>query len=191
MCNKSLATLFSVLLVLFPSALLAGELEIALSNETANIEYRGDSEMIGLEGADVEAAIFFNDEDDFSLVAGLQTDGSPAGDQPFAFTLGARLYVVETDLPNASAQALALGAGFDYFIPANMPMMVGAKVYYAPQVTTLGDADNLLDFRAQFSIDLLPSASVFLGYRQYEVDLQATGTHDLDENIHIGLRFHF
>ncbi len=180
-----------LIIALIPFALWAADFEIALNNKAANLEYTDDAEVIGLEGADIEAAVFFNKDDDFAIVLGLQTDGAPTGNQPFAFTLGARLYLTELDSPNASVQALALGAGFDYFIPANTPMMVGGKIYYAPSVTSMGDADSLLDFRAQFAVDLLPNAAVFLGYRKFQVDLDGAGKKDLDEDFHLGLRFHF
>lgn len=189
--KQQFVLIMTLVLALMPVALSAADFEIGLGNETANLEYTGDAEVIGLEGADIEAAVFFNKNDDFSIVLGLQTDGTPAGNQPLVFTLGTRLYLVETDGPDASVQALALGAGLDYLIPANTPMMVGGKIYYAPSVTAMGDADSLLDFRAQFAVDLLPNAAVFLGYRKFEVDLANTGKKDLDEDFHIGLRFHF
>ncbi len=189
--KQMLVLMLALILASIPLTLFAAEFEIALGNETANLEYIDDAEVIGLDGADIEAAVFFNKDDDFSIVLGLQTDGTPAGNQPFVFTLGMRLYLAELDDPDASVQALALGAGLDYFIPANTPMMVGGKIYYAPSVTATGDADSLLDFRAQFAVDLLPNAAVFIGYRKFEVDLANTGKKELDENFHLGLRFHF
>ena len=170
----------------------AADFDIALSEETASLELIADSDVVGVGGADLLLGLFFNEDDDYMGSVGMLAYGLPAGpEQPFSFGLGGKLYYASIDEPDASASALALGATTKYHIPGNMPMAVGAELYYAPGIVSFQDADQLLDFRIRFSIDVLPSAAGFIGYRLTTVDLEGGGDHDLDEKIHLGIRVQF
>ncbi len=175
----------------------AAEFDIALSEETASLEWITNSDGIGAGGADLLLGLFFNEDDDYMGSLGMLAYGMPAGDeQPFSFGLGGKLYYAVIDKPDANVGALALGATAKYYIPSNMPMAFGAEFYFAPGITSFQDADQFLDFRARFSIDVLPSASGFIGYRLTTVDFESDGDHglddhDLDENIHLGIRIQF
>ena len=182
---------FASLLCLSSSMAYAVDLELAFSDETANIEVQTDSENFGFSGSDLSAALFFNDEDDFAISAGLLVDGTPAGDQPFTYGLGGKIYYIDADVPNATTTAIALGVGIKFHIPARMPMAVGGDIYFAPDITAFGDADSLLDFRIRFEMDVLPNATAFAGYRRFEIDLDQGGDYELDDNPHIGIRFQF
>jgi len=169
----------------------AFDLEIALSGDSANIEVQTESEGFGFSGSDLNAGLFFNDDDDFAISAGLLVDGTPAGDQPFTYGLGGKIYYINVDTPDADATAIALGAGVKYHIPAKMPMAVGGDLYFAPNITAFGDADRLLDVRVRFEIDVLPNATAFVGYRKFEIELDEGGDVELDDDAHLGIRFQF
>ena len=170
----------------------AADFDIALSEETASLEMISDSDVIGMGGADLLLGLLFNEDDDYMGSLGLQAYGTPAGpEQPFSFGLGGKLYYARIDKPDADVSALALGVTTIYHIPDNMPMALSAELYFAPGITSFHDADQFLDFRARFSIDVLPSAAGFIGYRLTTVDFEAGGDRDLDENIHLGIRFQF
>lgn len=179
------------ILFFFPPTAYAVDLEIALSGDSANIEVQAESEGFGFSGSDLNAGLFFNDDDDFAIYAGLLVDGTPAGDQPFTYGLGGKIYYIDADTPNATATAIALGVGVKFHIPARMPMAVGGDIYFAPDITAFGDADGLLDFRIRFEMDVLPNATAFAGYRRFEIDLDQGGDYDLDDNPHVGIRFQF
>ncbi|HID80777.1 MAG TPA: hypothetical protein EYH06_09485 [Chromatiales bacterium] len=179
------------ILFFMSSIAYAVDLEIALSEDTANIEVSTESDTFGFSGSDLNAGLFFNDDDDFAIYAGLLVDGTPAGDQPFTYGLGGKIYYIDTDIPNATTTAIALGAGMKYHIPARMPMAVGADLYFAPDITAFGDADSVLDFRVRFEMDVLPNATAFVGYRKFEIDLDKGGDYELDDNPHLGIRFQF
>ncbi len=170
----------------------ATDLDIALSEETASLELIADSDIIGVGGADLLVGLFFNEDNDYMGSLGMLAYGVPAGDeQPFTFGLGGKLYYIGIDKPSASASALALGATTKYHIPGNMPMAFGAELYFAPGIVAFQDADQLLDFRVRFSIDILPSAAGFIGYRMTTVDFEAGGDRDIDEKIHLGIRIQY
>lgn len=170
----------------------AEDFDIALSEETASLELIADSDVVGVGGADLLLGLLFNEDNDYMASLGLQAYGTPAGEQqPFSFGLGGKLYYASIDKPDADVSALALGVTTKYHIPGNMPMALGAELYFAPGITAFHDADQFLDFRARFSIDVLPGAAGFIGYRLTTVDFEAGGDRDIDENIHLGIRFQF
>jgi len=174
----------------------ATDFDIALSAETASFELTADSGSVGAGGADLLLGLFFNEDSDVMGSLGMLAYGVPAGEQPFTFGLGGKLYYASIDQPNSDVSALALGGTTQYHIPGNMPMILGAELYFAPGITSFQDADQLLDLRLRFSIDILPSAAAFIGYRLTAVDFvegrdEKEDDHDLDENIHLGIRIQF
>lgn len=169
----------------------AADFEIALSQETASLELIADSDIVGVGGADLLFGLLFNEDDDIMGSLGMLAYGVPAGEQPFSFGLGGKIYYVSLDQADASASALALGATAKYHIPGNMPMAFGGELYFAPGITSFQDADQFLDFRLRYDIDILPSATGFLGYRLTTVDFEAGGDYDIDDNVHLGIRIQF
>lgn len=169
----------------------AFDLEIALSGESANLEVKTESERYGFSGSDLSASIFFNEDDDFALSAGVLVDGTPAGDQPLTFGLGGKIYYINLDDLNADSTALALGFGVTYHIPGSMPIAIGGDAYIAPDVTAFGDGEEVMDVRLKLEVGILPNASAFIGYRQFEIDLKDGEDYELDENGHAGISFQF
>lgn len=181
----------TLLLCITSNIVQAFDLEIALSGESANLEIQTESEVYGFSGSDISAGLFFNEDDDFALTAGLLVDGTPAGDQPLTFGLGGKFYYIDLDDLNADSTALALGFGVKYHIPASMPIAIGGDAYIAPDITTFGDGEGVTDLRLKLEVGILPNAAAFIGYRQFEIDLKTRGDYELDENGHVGISFQF
>lgn len=180
-----------LVLCLAAATVSAAEFEIALSKDTAAIDILNDSDILGSGGAELSIGGLYNDADDILGHIGLLVRGVPAGEQPFSFGLGGRLYFAKIDEPDASAGALALGAGLRYLIPGNIPMAVGGDIYYAPGITAFSDADEMYDMKIRFEADVLPSATAFIGYRNVMVSIEDGPNYDIDEDVHVGIRILF
>ncbi len=187
---KSIYWLAGILLGLACGA-QAAEFELALSKDTAAIDILNDSAILGSGGAELSIGGLYNEADDIEAHLGLLVRGVPAGEQPFSFGLGGRLYFTSLDIPDASVGALALGLGASYLIPGNIPMAVGGDVYFAPDITTYGDGEDLLDLKIRFEADVLPTATAFIGYRNVVVGIEDGPSYDVDENVHLGIRILF
>lgn len=174
----------------FQSA-IANELDLALSENTASVEFRMDSEIIGTGGAEVAIAGLFNQADDFSGSVGILMRGMAAGDLPYHFGLGGRMYLAHLDRPGEDVPALALGGEAAYIIPGNMPSALVGELYYAPSVTTFNDGEDLMDVRLRFELEVVPSAKAFIGYRNVVVGLKGRPSYDVDDNIQGGIRIQF
>jgi hypothetical protein len=49
----------------------------------------------------------------------------------------------------------------------------------------------MLDLITRFEVEFIPRTLGFIGYRLFEVDLEAGDEVQLDDNIHVGLRLSF
>jgi hypothetical protein len=170
------------------SAAHADQVEIFLSERAAQFGY---ARPIGVTAGDLSAALFFNEDDDLMINGGLVVSGQPPGQLPFSFGAGAKAYAFSLDDVDEDVVAAALGGSVRYTIPANFPMHASAEAFYAPEITTSGDAENMLDFITRFEIEFIPRTSVFVGYRLLEADLDDGRDAELDDNIHVGLRLNF
>ncbi|MGH8167199.1 MAG: hypothetical protein ACREQ1_08170, partial [Woeseiaceae bacterium] len=72
----------------------------------------------------------------------------------------------------------------------NPRVTIVGQVAYAPDILTFGSADNMFDVVARAEIPLTDRVTGFGGYRQFEIDL-VEGRTELEESIHIGLRYRF
>lgn len=189
MYTKSVLTGIALLMA---SSIQASELELFLGSDTAALKILSDSASVGVGGADLQIGGFFNDADDYLIELGMLVQGRPAGEQPTSYGLGAKAMFGGIDQPDKGLGGIGLGGIIAHHIPANMPVTLSAELYYAPGITSFRDADGMLDMTLRAELAVLPAASAFLGYRQLSVDLDGvSGDYDLDDEIHLGMRFQF
>jgi hypothetical protein len=169
----------------------AEELDVYLSSQSLQASYAMDTGKIGYGGGNLIFGGYYNTDKDLQANAGLMVLGTPTANQPFTYGLGVMGYFSFIDDPDKKAQALSLGGLFKYHIPAKMPMAVGAKLFYAPEITTFGDGESFADFQADYEISFLPSATGYVGYRKTRVDLKNYGNYDIEDRFHVGVRLMF
>lgn len=183
---------FAAVLLAGSAAVQAAGVEVMLSNETAQFTGFTDASATGYGGVEFEGGLFLNEDDDWAAHLGFMVQGAPRSQQPFSFSVGAKAYYLDFDAEDADAQALAIGGGAAYHFPGTTPMSLGAQIFYAPDITTGGDADRLVDASLRFAVEVVPGTSGFVGYRLLEAGAEHGGDdYELDENLHIGLRVTF
>ena len=200
---------FTSLLFCFSALAYGAGVDIRLGNEAAQFEYLFDSDsQIGIGGADVGAAVFVNEEDDVLGTIGAIITGSSAGkNRALQFGAGARLYaaaldrspgdvidgeVVAPEDNDETIASLAIGGKASYIFPARTPMAVSLELFYAPDITSFSDNENLLDVQLRFELEIAPSTRLYVGYRSLEAKLKYSGDdYVLDDSGHVGVRFSF
>lgn len=184
-----------ILMLLGLSTVYAGSLDIRLSDDSAQFEYFKRSDIsIGAGGSDLSYGLFYNDNSDLLLTGNLLAAGNIQGtSRAFNAAVGGKIYLGRfDDLDDDFLGALAIGGKLSYVVPSNTPMAVYFEAYVAPEITSFADIEGLLDWEIGFEIEVAPSASVYVGYRELEAELKNLNTdYELDDAAHVGLRFTF
>jgi hypothetical protein len=175
----------------------AGSFDVRLGDEAAQFEYLFDNDaQIGIGGTDVSAALFFNENDDIALTVGAIVTGNSTGkNRALQFGAGVSAYGAELDTAvgaDETIASLAIGGRASYIFPSSTPMAVSLEVFYAPDITSFGDNEDLLDAQIRFELEVAPSTRIYVGYRKLEAELETSGVeYQLDDSGHLGLRFSF
>jgi hypothetical protein len=170
----------------------ANDFEAALSSDTAQFTFRSDSSLIGWGGSDLAMGLFYNDDSDFVLQGSLIQMRQASQEEPLTFGVGVKGYLGSVDDTDEDILSFAVGGEVRYTIPGTMPMAAYGRIFYAPDITSFGDTEELLDYTIGFQIEVLPQTTAFVGLRHFEVDTEERDSYDLDDNnVHIGVRLTF
>ncbi len=190
-----------VLGFLLSTSTSAAGLDLSLSNESANIEYLspvrtftrgkrgGQLESTGL----VSLGFFYNELDDVVAHGKLIAVGTQTNTRvPYQLEFGVKAYVGEVKQNDTEVGALAVGGGIKIQNPARYnPIDLKIEAFFTPGITTFGDTDSLLEIAARLSLEIVPAAQAFVGYRLFEVEDDSHVTLELDDNVHMGIRLQF
>lgn len=190
-----------VLGLLFSTNTQASGLDLSLSNESANFEFLapvrtftrgnrgGQLESTGL----VTAGFFYNELDDVVGHAKLIAVGTQTNTRvPYQLEFGVKAFAGKVKQNDTDVGALAVGGGIKIQNPAKYnPIDFKVEAFFTPGITTFGDTDSLLEITARVSLEIVPAAKAFIGYRLLEVEDDSHVTLELDDNVHLGIRLQF
>ena len=189
--NLSRPIALGLLLVAALSSASANDFEAALSKETAQFTFRSDSSLIGWGGSDLALGLFYNEESDFILQASLLQMRQASQENPLTFGVGVKGYLGVLDDPDEDVFAFAIGGQLRYTIAGTMPMAVYVEGFYAPEITSFGDIEEVFDYTVGFQIEALPQTIAFVGVRHLEFEGDDGDYEADDDNIHFGVRLTF
>lgn len=176
----------------FINHLQASDLEIALSSETAQFTFRSDSSMIGWGGADLGFSLLYNDADDLFIELSLMQNSAPSEQNRFSAGVGMKAYFGRLDPINDNVLALGIGGEVRYTFPGSMPMALYLNGYIAPEITSFGDTDGIVEYQLGYQVELLPQTIAFVGLRNVEIDSNSNSEYKVvDSDVHIGVRLTF
>lgn len=188
--NKSWAV---IALCAAGTPLYADEAEFYLSDQSLQGRYVTGSDLVGMQAGSLAAEVFINEEDDVLGAVALDFAGRPAGMPSLRFSAGPKLYAANFDAIDFDDGFVgaAVGGTASYALPVQIPAQLTGQLYYAPKITTFGDADDLMDYIVRVEMKFVPQVMGFLGYRLLEADLDDGGERELDDNFHIGVSLNF
>jgi len=187
---KKIALLFTILPLSFQVG--ARGVDLKLANEIAEIVYLTESSTFGYGGADIGIGFMFTENDDVQFNGQIMISGNPAGNnKAYQFGVGGKIMLARIDINKEEIGAAAIGGQFRYVIPASAPVAFTASAYFAPGITSFSGADQYAEFSAAVELEVTPSARAYIGYRNAEYELKNGAEFQLDDNVHIGLKFEF
>ncbi len=112
--------------------------------------------------------------------------------------LGVKANHTQADFGNKTLDftSIPLGLELGYKLPVAtpVPLYLGGKLYYAPEVLSMNDAKSFMEYRINLDIEVIPNGRVTLGYRNIDTNYDVSGvTHDANYNrsAYAGFKFQF
>ena len=168
---------------------VAQEVDVTLSNNSALFRYiHKTNSDYGQTESDI--GFLYTETNDFLIMLGIQAKGEAGSGSPgLTAAVGVKGFTANTD----SYDLAALGIGGElHFSPQPLPRLgFRGQVYYAPDIVAFIDAKNLTYITGSVEYEVLPQATVYLGYRNAKSDIRKQGSATIDSDTHIGLRIVF
>lgn len=110
--------------------------------------------------------------------------------------LGAKGVYTKVDMGASDSDfyALALGLKGEYHLPLDIqvPIAVGGQVYYAPNVLSMSDAKNYLEWDVHAEAMVIDRAGIVAGYRHIDTNFDHPNLDMvLNEHWYVGVKFKF
>ncbi len=87
---------------------------------------------------------------------------------------------------NSDTYGISIGGGAKYRITPEF--WVAGEAFYAPNIIVVGDLDNFYNIDFRLGYNILPHASVFLGYQNYGANNGSTNI-EMYNGLKLGLNF--
>lgn len=187
-----LQTTVAALLCLSSASVLADEVDLSLSNDTALLRYISPISYSGYGRTDAAFGVMYTEANDYLLSAGIEMVGE-AGSQAPGLNGGINIELYGASLDYGyDIGALAIGGKVWYVPPSMSRLGFVAQLNYAPNVTTFGDASRFSDFSTRVEYEVFPDAAVYVGYRKVTARIENTTINvNLDKGWHGGIRISF
>jgi len=191
---KRYTTLLAASMMLISTSMVkADALDFNLNNDSVQLLYISPfTSDTGLGGANLEVGVIYTEADDYLGIVGLDIKGEAGSGSPgLVAGVGVRGYGISIDTVDIGA--LAIGGLLQYSPPAMNRLSVVGQVFYAPEILTFMDGKHLQSAEFRIEYKILTQATVYLGYRDIDADLDVVGSPsvDIDNGGHLGLRFMF
>ncbi len=104
--------------------------------------------------------------------------------------VGGKLY--GATLRDAKLEMLSLGVGgmLRYALPQEKRLIFGVDGYYAPPIVSFLDAERFFEVAGRIEYEILPTASVYLEYRQFTMEHNNKDL-DFEEGGRLGMEINF
>lgn len=185
---KALKVIFSgLLLSTSMNSMAGGSLDLSLSDDTVRVEYDATKANSGLH---LSAGIMHDIDDGDLISLGLHVVDVREANSPLYIGVGGKIFGFKGD--DVSGGALGVGGFVSYDIPQIPDVGVSGYAYYAPNVVSFGDTENLTDADVRVSYSIIPTARVYLGYCYSAFKIKdVKKTAELDQGFHLGLKVDF
>lgn len=161
-----------------------------LSEDAMQVFYGRQMDVGELGRNEVRVGVFLNEDRDLIGMADMLFDiGEPARRPYWSLQAGPRVYGALMADEDQDVFSIGLGGRLSYFLGRDRASSVFVSAFYAPDIVTFGNADNIKDVSFGVETRLGDSTSVYLGYRMFEFDLEVD--REVDDNMHFGVRHRF
>jgi len=189
---KNISALALLSLMLVNTEAFASELDINISNKSANIQVNTQPPIAAGSNSqfDVGAGYIYREGGVKLINVDFHALGQTViGNMPTTVNIGARVLYFDDD--PADGGGLGLGGGAHVKIPQVPGLGVKASAHFAPQITTFGDSERLIRAEVRTTYRIIQNTDIYAGYRVIRAEDKDGDDYSIDENVHIGFTFIF
>ncbi len=181
----------------------AGGVDIALSNETANVAVLlNPYQFIQGGGSELAVGGFISEQDDRLAHATLMARGfRQTGTGQYSLGAGVKAIGGDIIIPasvtgvevSESVAALSLGfqVGMLLVSSRHNPIELGFEGFIAPSITSFSEAERFSELGARLQIEIIPQARAYVGYRRMRFTTDNFRDVRLDRSVHLGIKLTF
>lgn len=170
-------------------------IEVAVTGEELQGRFQTDADLVGLPGNRVGFGLLFTDDRDIVGSAELMAPGLLESFLPgfIRISLGGKALIGMLDDPDDESFGFLPGAEARVRLPVSqtVPMFVVGNIFFAPDILTFGDADEIIDFDIRYEVQFLEQTTGFVGYRVLNFEREDGGDDKIVNGLQAGLRFTF
>jgi len=163
---------------------------VALSEKSAYFTY---GRLVGGQSFgrnELGFGLLYNTDDTFIFHAGLEVSDEVGTNFPgLEAGVGGRLNLANRG--DTDVLAFAIGGHLRYRLPNAERFALAGEGYYAPDIVTFLDARSFWTWSLQGEYEILPTATVYLGYRRFEAGLRGGADMALDKGLRAGVQVRF
>lgn len=188
-----LRSVVSVSLLALSASAFADAVDVNLRDTSAQVQYKAALGGTNLGKSEFDFGGIYTSKNSLLGEAGILVKDDIGGNAPgVSVGVGLKALSARINPVNVNATALALGGMVRYSPPAERRLGLVAQLYLSPNITTFGGADRYTETGVRVEYEVIPSAVVYLGYRNISFNVKNTGTSTtFDEGVHVGVRMMF
>lgn len=196
--------LAGVLMLASASSVGAAGVDLALSDETANLAVLFNPYQFNQGGgSELVLGGFVTESGDNLLRATMMARGKrQSGNSVYSLGAGFRMVYGELEIDEAIAidgadaeKVGALGLGFQMGVllasSRYTPIELIGEAFLAPSITSFTDAEQYSEIGARLQVEVIPQARAYLGYRRLSFDTNDYNGLRVDSGFHLGLNISF
>jgi hypothetical protein len=159
-------------------------LELSLSQDSLWLEGR----RFAANGRDFTGLSLFVDDDDVYAGRLQVMRFAEPRDPRISLGIGLGFYALYDEDEEEDAYAVALIGNVGYSLQTKYPTSVIGELAYAPEITTFGDGEDLLDASVTLQAGISATTAAYVTYRLLEADIEDGGDIDVIDGIRVGIR---
>ena len=180
------------LLTLCTSA-MADTIDLNLRNNSAQFLYSAAMGRDSLGKSQIHLGGLYSDSNNTSNILGEFGIGvkDEIGSKAPGFSVGIGIKGLVAHTQGTNESAVAIGGMLRYSPPAMSRLGMVGQLYFAPNITTFGDAGRYVETSVRLEFEVIPSAAAYIGYRDIYFNLNNRANTKVDQGAFIGVRMSF
>jgi YfaZ precursor len=172
---------------------MADTIDLNLRNSSAQFQYSSAMSRDSLGKSELHVGGIYSDSNNTNNTLGelgIEVKDEIGSKAPgFSVGIGIKGLLAHTQGTNESA--VAIGGMLRYSPPTLSRLGMVGQLYFAPNITTFGDADRFVETSVRLEFEVIPSAAAYIGYRNIYFNLNNGPNAKVDQGAFVGVRMSF